>query len=150
MPAVAFNGTGAFTVHLDVSDGFASDACGADVSIVDTIAPSIANLSATPAVLWPPNHAFVPVSLSVTAADVCDPSAAQTCHVISVASNEPVAGRGSGNTAPDWGITGNLSVKLRAERAGSGSGRVYTISVQCSDASGNESTGTTTVVVPHN
>jgi hypothetical protein len=150
MPAVALSGTGAFVVDLDVSDGLVSNACSANVSVVDSIAPSIASLSATPASLWPPNHAFVPVSLSVTATDVCDPSTAQTCHVISVTSNELDVGKGSGNTAPDWEITGNLEVELRAERVGTGSGRIYTITVQCSDASGNAATRSTTVSVPHN
>ncbi len=150
MPSVAFSGTGAFSVDLDVSDGFTSDSCDADVSVVDATAPSIDSLSATPASLWPPNHKFVPVSLSVSASDVCDPSVAESCHVLSVTSNEPVVGRGSGKTAPDWKITGNLDVALRAERAGGRSGRVYTITVECSDASGNAATRATTVVVPHN
>jgi len=150
MPAVALSGAGAFVVDLDVSDGLVSNACSANLSVVDSIAPSITNLSATPASLWPPNHAFVPVSLSVTATDICDPSTAQTCHVISVTSNELDVGKGSGNTAPDWEITGNLEVELRAERVGTGSGRIYTITVQCSDASGNAATRSTTVSVPHN
>ena len=49
--------------------------------------------------------------------------------------NEPVLGPGSGNTDPDWIITdpgpkvspAMLGVELRAERAGGGIGRVYTI-----------------------
>ena len=66
-----------------------------------------------------------------------------------VSSNEPVNGTGDGDTAPDWVITGNLTVDLRAERSGTGSGRVYTITVRCTDASGNSSTKTVTVTVPH-
>jgi len=38
---------------------------------------------------------------------------------------------------------------LRAERSGLGTYRVYTITVACTDASGNTSTGTVTVKVPH-
>jgi len=66
-----------------------------------------------------------------------------------VTSNEPVNGTGDGDQEPDWEITGPLTVNLRAERAGTGSGRVYTLTVQCSDDSGNSSTGSVAVTVPH-
>ena len=42
-----------------------------------------------------------------------------------------------------------LVVLLRAERSGSGSGRVYTIQVSCTDALGNVAMGTVDVIVPH-
>jgi hypothetical protein len=66
-------------------------------------------------------------------------------------------GPGSGNTDPDWVINdpgpkvspARLGVRLRAERAGGGTGRVYTINVSCSDASGNTTAGNTTVTVVH-
>ena len=41
------------------------------------------------------------------------------------------------------------SVQLRAERDGNGNGRVYTITLQVTDASGNVSTATAKVTVPH-
>jgi len=66
-----------------------------------------------------------------------------------VNSNEPVNGLGDGDTAPDWIITGDLTVNLRAERSGIGNGRIYTITVTCKDACGNSSVGSTTVTVPH-
>jgi hypothetical protein len=69
--------------------------------------------------------------------------------VVSVSSNEPVDGLGDGDTAPDWTITGDLAVSLRAERAGGGDGRVYTITVECQDSSGNGVTAPVTVRVPH-
>jgi hypothetical protein len=49
----------------------------------------------------------------------------------------------------DWQITGAMTLKLRAERDG-GESRIYTISVRCTDASGNSSYAATTVSVPHN
>ena len=53
-------------------------------------------------------------------------------------------------TEVDWLITGDLTLELRAERSGrSKEGRVYTITVQCADASGNSSTAEVTVTVPH-
>jgi hypothetical protein len=59
-------------------------------------------------------------------------------------------GTGSGHTAPDWVITGDHGVSLRAERKGNGSGRVYTITVQAQDCAGNLSAPVeVTVTVPH-
>ena len=104
------------------------------VTIQDTIPPVIANVTATPNSLWPPNHKMVPVAVAVSVSDVCDASA--SCHIKTVASNEPINGTGDGNTDPDWVITGPLTVQLRAERAGNRSGRTYTITVECTDGSG--------------
>ena len=121
--------------------------CTSTVRVVDTTAPTIGNVTATPNILWPPNHKLVPVALSVSVSDVCDPSA--SCHISSVTSNEPINGVGDGNTTPDWVITGPLTLQLRAERSGGGSGRVYTVTVTCSDGLGNDSTKTVVVTVDH-
>ena len=133
-------------VTLTVTDdNGATDTCDAIVTVEDQEAPVITSVTANPNNLWPPNHKMVPVVLAVDATDNCD----SVCQIISVASNEPVNGLGDGNTAPDWVITGDLTVKLRAERSGTGSGRIYAITVECADSSGNSSTDTTTVTVPH-
>jgi hypothetical protein len=66
---------------------------------------------------------------------------ATSCRITSITSNEPAEG--------DWAITGNLTANLRSERSGNGSGRVYTITVQCSDAAGHSSVSSTTVTVSH-
>ena len=142
-------GLGITNVTLVVTDDSgASDSCTAVVTVVDTTPPSIASTTAIPNVLWPPNHKMVPVKVAVSVSDICD--ATPTCNITSVSSNEPVNGRGDGNTAPDWEITGSLTVKLRTKRAGPSSGRLYTIAVACTDDSGNSSTATVGVTVPHN
>jgi hypothetical protein len=115
------------------------------VSVVDTTPPTIKSVTASPNRLWPPNHRLVPVTVSVSVSDICD--AAPTCQIISVSSNESSDGLGDGDTAPDWLVTGNLTVDLRAERSGTGAGRVYTIKVQCTDSSGNATTKTVPVRV---
>jgi hypothetical protein len=115
------------------------------VSVVDSTPPRITQLTATPATIWPPNHKMVPISLTATSSDVCGAAA---CRIVSVASNEPVNGHGDGNTGPDWQITGPSTVDLRAERAGGGS-RIYTLTVRCSDPSGNAATDTVNVAVAH-
>jgi hypothetical protein len=99
----------------------------------------ISSVSATPDVLWPPNHKMVPVEVSVTVSDNGETEPA--CSISSIKSNEPDNG--------DFEITGDLTANLRAERLGKGTGRIYTITVECSDAAGNSATGTTTVAVPH-
>jgi hypothetical protein len=138
---------GSYTLTLTVDDGKGGTASDTvQVTVVDTTPPSIGTVSASPNVLWPPNHRMVPVSVAAAVLDACDAGA--SCQVLSVTSNEPVNGRGDGNTAPDWAITGPLTVDLRAERSGKGNGRVYTITVQCTDASGNSATKTVTVNVP--
>jgi hypothetical protein len=83
--------------------------------------------------------------VSVSTTDACD--AHPVSKIISVTSNEPDSGCGSGDLPNDIQNISGLTVQLRAERCGTGKGRVYTITVQCKDASGNTSTKTTTVKV---
>jgi hypothetical protein len=122
-----------------------------DVLVAGTLgrgAWTLSAITASPNMLWPPNHKMVHVAVTLSAIDVCD-TATPSCQIISVTSNEPVDGQGDGNTSPDWIITGPLTVDLRAERSGTGAGRIYTITVQCTNHSGNSSTATVTVTVPH-
>jgi hypothetical protein len=118
-----------------------------NVTVQDTTPPTIVSITATPSNLWPPNHQMVNVTVSVIATDLVDP--APMSHIISVSSNQPIDGTGDGDTAPDWLITGPLTLQLRAERAGGTAGvpRIYTITVGTSDASGNTAYGTVTVSV---
>ena len=133
-------------VTLTVTDDKgATDTCDATVTVVDEEKPVITSVSANPNKLWPPNHKMVTVNVAVDATDNCD----SACQVISVESNEPVNGLGNGNTSPDWLITGDLTVKLRAERSGGGTSRIYTITVECIDNSGNSANETVEVTVPH-
>lgn len=117
------------------------------VTVQDTTGPSVAAASASPSVLNSVNHVMQPVTVSVSASDLC--SGVATCQIHSVSCNEPVNGLGDGDTAPDWAITGPLTLNLRAERAGRGSGRVYSIVIRCTDGSDNTSSRTVTVSVPH-
>ena len=81
-------------------------------------------------------------------ADTVDP--APVTRIVAVASNEAQTGLWDGDIGPDWEITGTLTLNLRAERAGRGTGRVYTITVESRDASGNASIRMVAVTVPHN
>ena len=143
-------GTAAYT--LRVIDGFGqSDEDVTEVEVVDTTAPEL-SLSASPTVLWPPNHNLIPVTLTVVATDVCDPDL--TLRLVSIASNEGDLADGSGHTSPDvqgaeFG-TDDRQFLLRAERTGGGSGRVYTITYEAEDADGNVTQRQVTVTAPHN
>jgi hypothetical protein len=117
------------------------------VIVKDTTPPVITSLTASPNILWPPNHKMIPVSIDAVVQDNCDPNPITTIH--SISSNEPVNGTGDGDSAPDWGLIGNNVVYLRAERSAKGSGRIYTITVKCSDINGLSSYGDVTVTVPH-
>ena len=134
-------------ITLTVDDGNGgTDSDTLTITVVDTTPPTIADIAASPAVLWPANHRMVPVAVSVSASDNCT---AVVPRIVSVSANEPANGLGDGDVAPDWAVTGDLTVDLRAERSGRGRGRVYSIFVQCTDAYENASDATVLVTVPH-
>ena len=81
----------------------------------------------------------MPVTVTVLATDNCDPAPAS--RIVSIAADEPVA-------AGDIQITGALTAQIVASKSSSGSERIYTITVRCTDAAGNSSTGTVLVRVP--
>jgi len=109
------------------------------LSVVDGAAPTIKSVCASPNVISPPNHRLVPVTVSVAATDGCDPTP-PVSKIISISCNEPLA-------PGDAQITGDLTATLVATRAPTGEGRVYKITVQCKDASGNASIGCVNVTV---
>ncbi len=90
---------------------------------------------------------MVDVTVSYDVTDNC-PLPPGSC-TLSVTSNEPVLGHGSGHTSPDWIVLDDHHVLLRAERAGNGNGRIYTITITCIDSGGNSSSESVTVTVPH-
>jgi hypothetical protein len=140
---------GTTTVTFTATDDSGNKAIATTtVTVIDTTPPDITNVNATPSILWPPNHKMVPVTVAVSVTDICD--AAPKCSIVAVSGNEPENGLGDGDTAPDWVITGDFNLNLRSERSGTGGGRVYTITVQCTDFSGNSATKDVNVTVPHN
>jgi hypothetical protein len=108
--------------------------------------PTISNVSASPAPLWPPNHKMRNVTVAYDVTDNCGPS---VCG-LGVSSDEPEDGTGDGDTAPDFEVQDEHHVRLRAERAAMLDGRVYTVAITCTDSAGNSSTETVEVAVPLN
>jgi hypothetical protein len=136
---------GTTTVTVTAKDAAGNTTNGSfTVTVRDTIAPAIASLKASTTTLWPPNHKMVPITLSAITSDAVG---VVSLKIISVTSNEPDNGLGDGDTAGDIEITGALTLNLRAERAGSGNGRLYTITVEGKDAAGNAATATVTASV---
>ncbi|HEX6730601.1 MAG TPA: S8 family serine peptidase [Pyrinomonadaceae bacterium] len=135
---------GTTNVLLTVKDpsGATSQAM-ATVTVDDSTGPDVTGASVSPDSIWPPNQQMVPVTVSYSASDSCSSA---SC-VLSVSSNEPVSGQGD-DSAPDWVIVDNRHVILRAERSSKGNGRVYTIRIDCTDGSGNQTVKTVTVRVP--
>jgi hypothetical protein len=108
--------------------------------------PVIASVTATPSVIWPPNHKMVPVTVSADASAACGPP---VCRIVAITSDEPANGKGDGNTSPDAHIVPPLTAEIRAERVGGLLGRTYTITVECTDTAGNATRKDTQVFVPH-
>ena len=122
----------------------ANNADTATVQVSDP-PPTISGVFADPAVISLPNRRFVSVIVGYDVADNCDP--APRCG-LSVSSNEMAPG--GRNTPPDWTVIDSHQVSLRAERSGSGTGRIYRIDIACRDSAGHVGTASTTVVVPLN
>jgi len=138
---------GTTTVQCTATDTYNQTTTGAfSVTVADRTPPVVTSIVASPSNLWPPNHKMVAVRVTVTAQDAVD--AAPVSRIVTVTSNQPINGPGDGNTAPDWEITGPLTLNLRAERAG-GADRLYRIEVVTTDFSGNSTTSTVVVSVAH-
>jgi hypothetical protein len=140
-------GLGTHTLTFVATDaaGNRSESCTTTVTVADRTPPTITGVNPSLVELWPPNQKLVPITVEVVASDNC--SAIVAAEIISVTSNEPETG-GADTTSPDWEITGPLSLNLRAERLDTGAGRVYTITVRCTDEAGNSSQKVATVTVP--
>ena len=138
----------------DGNGGTGSDTL--NVTVQDTMPPT-AEVSVSPDMLWPPNHKLIPIAPTIVASDTCD--AAPVVSLASVTSNESDNANayvdthddthGDGNTVGDIAIGLDANISLRAERAATGTGRIYTITYSTTDASGNTDTESATVTVPH-
>ena len=92
---------------------------------------------------------MVDIAITLDAGDCTD----VTVELLSVTSSEPPNDTGDGNTEPDiMGVeigTEDYGFRLRAERAGGGVGRVYTVTYRVTDAGGLSTEASAEVRVPH-
>jgi hypothetical protein len=116
----------------DANDDGHPDECNA--------APDCTNAGAEPDELWPPNLQFEEIAI----AGVTDPDGDPTEVTIdSIHQDEQV-----GINGPDASGVGEDVASVRAERAGQGDGRVYTIAFTADDGMGDQCSGEVTVCVP--
>jgi hypothetical protein len=133
------------TVTVTDDDGGSSSA---SVTIDINSPPDCSTVTPNQSSLWPPNHALRTISLG----GATDPDGdVVTLTVTAVTQDEALNGLGDGDTSPD-AVLGPASnqVQLRAERSGTGDGRVYRVAFGGSDGRGGTCTGTVKVGVPHN
>jgi hypothetical protein len=130
-----------------LASGFAVGFVRAPDAVAANRDPVCTGAAASPSVLWPPNHKFHRIRI----VGVTDPDGDPvTIRVTHVTQDEPVDGRGDGNTSPDAVISdGGRRVKVRAERSGLGDGRIYTVYFTATDDEGGDCSHWVKVVVPH-
>ena len=105
---------------------------------LDTTPPAI-SVTLSPATLWPPDHKLVPVTADITVKDDYDP--APEIQLVSITANKALDRDDVRGAQPG---TDSRKFLLRAER-----GMVYTVTYSAIDGSGNKSTTSATVTVPH-
>ena len=106
---------------------------------IDKTSPSIPALSSNSAILWPPNHKMVNVLIG---GSVADGGSGIASTIITVTDEYGIYNM----TVPGFGS----AIPLESWREGTDmDGRLYTITAVTTDVAGNQSTGTTTVLVPH-
>lgn len=157
---------------LTVADGRGGiDVCDVLITVQDSLPPELL-CTTDRATLWPPRHSMVPVMLVIAATDACNDPDEILPISVRVSSSEPddAPGGGDGHTTGDvGGFDGYTSpvdatslfhydpgtglwtgtILLRAERAGNGVGRKYTLDVEAFDSHGNAAVSSCCVVVPH-
>jgi Leucine-rich repeat (LRR) protein len=119
-------------------------------------APVFQSLTASPNILWPPNHKMTPITVTCTVLDDSDPSPIVKLKNITMNEGDEISTydpifdntQGDGHTTTDIQIKDGV-IYLRAERSGTGTGRVYTLTYEATDSAGNVGTASVTVTVPH-
>lgn len=149
-PVLCGNGIVEDTEMCDDGNTENGDGCSAQckVELPTNEAPDCSAAQPNPSMLWPPNHKMTTVSVTGITDPDLDPLA---ITVTGVTQDEPVKGKGSGNTSPDAVVHPDGTVDLRAERTGAAphNGRVYELSVTATDPDGLFCERKVQVCVPH-
>ena len=125
---------------IATSDGGTSSA---SVTVRRDATPPAVTCTPTPSRLWPPNGKLVPVAVDVTVTDAT--SGPGPFRLVTGSAND-------GDSEDIVGFelgTPDVAGALRAERVGTGSGRVYSLAYTAHDLAGNSAGCVATVGVPH-
>jgi hypothetical protein len=151
----------ALTVQLEVPEDVAPGVADTLIATVEGTAPvgarNFAVVASAPvpkvtvdcggarpevAALWPPDHGFVPVGVEGVASSDGSP--------VRITIDQVLQSEASGEGAcPDVRGLGASRVELRAERSGSGPGRVYLLRFSARTETGGRCSGSVQVCVPH-
>jgi hypothetical protein len=136
---------GTHTLTAVARDAVGNATVSAPVAVtVDNTPPTLA-LVAAPGLLWPPDRRLVTVTVTATVSDGVDPH--PSIRLVSITASEPIE-PGIDVSGAEYG-TDDRQFQLRATRAGRGVARAYLVTYSATDAAGNTSTATATVIVPH-
>jgi len=155
--------SGHFSAYLPVDGG--PRFFNGTMKKIDAIPPTL-SITLTPNTLFPPNEKLIPITATITAQDDYDPQ--PEIKLESITANEKLEAEDIQDAAMG---TDDRQFRLRAERRGerdnrdgrerddrrsdkdaltvAPTGRIYTVTYSATDASGNKSTATATVTVPH-
>ncbi|MFQ5876217.1 MAG: beta-propeller fold lactonase family protein [Acidobacteriota bacterium] len=110
------------------------------VTVADRLPPE-ATARAVPPVLWPPDHALVPVRVVVDARDACSGTVEIRLQSVASSESDDAPGAGDGRTSGDIREAAlgedDRDLLLRAERSAPGPGRTYRLVYRVADPSGN-------------
>jgi hypothetical protein len=128
-----------------------SSTCSLSITVLDT-EPPVITLAKDKTSKWPPNHKHFQLMIDdfiASVTDNCPGVSIEDVIVDEISSDEPQNSTGDGNTAQDILMENDCkTVKLLAERQGSGNGRVYSVHIAVVDAHGNIGVAVITAEVP--
>lgn len=107
--------------------------------VCDSAVPSVASL-------WPPNHKLADITIKGVTTQTGNQV---SIRITGITQDEPVNGLGDGDTSPDGFGIGKAMAQVRAERSGTGNGRVYSIAFTAEDDTGGTCSASINVGVPH-
>ena len=142
---------GTHTLALEVGDGIHTATSNTIISVIDTVAPTLAPVASTN-ILWPPNGTMTEVTITANARDN---SGGPVSLNVLLTSNQPQQTDQDGRLIPDCSVVsidqaaGLIVLQLRNARSGKGGDGVYSIALTAADASGNSSSADVLIKAPH-
>jgi cysteine-rich repeat protein len=139
------NGVTELSEACDDGNRGEGDGCSAACEL-ENRRPECGGATASVETLWPANHQLRRVGIE----GVVDPDGDRiSVAIASILKDEPVWEKGGKQASPEGAGIGSEAASLRAERCGSGDGRVYHVGFEARDGRGGSCSGSVEVCVPH-